>query len=296
MSNKRRDALTHQLEKISQKELKTYRKRHNDISDYFNEHFNYFSGQRKELFGELTDSLVEKCSDYEFTQYQRAIHYKHSDNPLSARGSILNETGGRFNIGNMSPNIPKFAALYLAADKETVQKEFIQADINRSSQGLSGSELALINNDSILIIVVKGRLEKVLDLTGKESLRPFFDLIKQIKLPRELHTKAKRHKLHPYPEVKTVTQLYNSIFESNYQQYSMLFDLPSNSQILGHIAHEAGIHAIKYPSKFTGKHCLAVFPSNFEYSDSSVMIDSETPNSLPENLKMINKDNFLIFS
>ena len=42
----------------------------------------------------------------------------------------------------------------------------------------------------------------------------------------EVNEKAKEFKVNPCPEVKTLNELYNTIFESNYKRYSMLFDLP----------------------------------------------------------------------
>ena len=38
----------------------------------------------------------------------------------------------------------------------------------------------------------------------------------------------------------------------------------------------AGIEGILYPSKFTGKKCLAIYPQNFD-SDSFIAVDGNTP-------------------
>ncbi|MDE2313913.1 MAG: hypothetical protein KGL04_07050 [Elusimicrobia bacterium] len=47
--------------------------------------------------------------------------------------------------------------------------------------------------------------------------------------------------------------------------------VPISSQLFGQLAADAGIEGIVYPSKFSGKDCLAVFPQNFE-NESYVVI------------------------
>jgi len=240
--------------------------------------------------------LRKNCNSYQFKYYQRATSFKYSLNPLSARGSVLNETGGRFNIGNISPNIPKFPALYLAKDKETAIKEAFQIGRIGSNQGLTNEDLALIDKRSMCVITVSGYLEQVLDLNFKDNLKDFFKAIKHIQLPQSLLNKAKKFKVDPCPEIKTLTELHNTLFEENYKRHSLLFDLPSNSQILGHIALEAGIHAIKYGSKFTGKHCLAIYPENFELGDSYIQLNpDEVPSSMPDGDKRMDKENYRLF-
>lgn len=248
------------------------------------------------VFDSLLDAIRQNCSSYTFNHYQRATSYKYCLNPLSARGSVLNETGGRFNIGDISLNIPKFAALYLANDKKTAIKEAFQIGAVDSKQGLSDEDLALIKERSFCVVTVDGYLEQVLDLTIKDNLKDFFNVVKHIKLPKYLLNKAKEFNVNPCPEIRTLTELYNTIFETNYKRHSMLFDLPSNSQILGHIAFEAGIQAIKYPSKFSKKSCLAIYPQNFEYSDSNIQINAnETPAAMADADKRIDRENYKRF-
>ncbi len=52
----------------------------------------------------------------------------------------------------------------------------------------------------------------------------------------------------------------------------MQFDAPANSQVLGQIAHSAGIEAILYPSVKTNKKALAIYPENFLNSDAFIEI------------------------
>ncbi len=63
----------------------------------------------------------------------------------------------------------------------------------------------------------------------------------------------------------------------DWRQQPSNYDVPSNSQIFGHLVYSSGIEGILYPSKLTRKPCLVVFPRNFYGTDSYVMLDDETP-------------------
>lgn len=295
MSGKKKDFVYHELERISQKDLRSFQNRSRNLTEYYTDHYNYFSEHRKKVFPRLLDSIRSNCKSFTFSDYQRATSHKYCLTPLSAKGSILSETGGRFNIGKMNPNIPKFAALYIADDKETAIREVFQIESDSEQNGLNDEDLALIKKESLSIVTVSGYLEQVLDLTTKESLKAFFNAIKHIKLPESLKRKANTFSTNPRPEVKTLTDLYNSMFEPKYKVHSMLFDLPSNSQILGHIAYEAGIQAIKYPSKFTKNICLAIYPANFENNTSYVEISSQVSDAMKDIDKRMDKNSFKQF-
>lgn len=295
MSGKKKDFTYHELERISHKDLQVFRQRSLALSNYFNEHYHYFAEQRKNVFESLLDSIRKNCVPFQFNHYQRVTSYKFSLTPLSAQGSILNETGGRFNIGNMNPNIPKFGALYIAENTETALKERFQIG-EAGFKGLTAQDLALTNEVSFSNISVNGYLEQVLDLTEKNNLKDFFQAIKHIKLSDSLRKKAKAYNAPLAPEIKTLTELYNTIFEDNYKKYGMLFDLPSNSQVVGHLAYEAGIQAIKYPSKFTKKNCLAIYPNNFENSDSYVQVLTDTPAVMKDFDKRLDKESYKQFT
>ena len=59
----------------------------------------------------------------------------------------------------------------------------------------------------------------------------------------------------------------------------MKYDVPSNPQIFGQLLHEAGVEGVLYPSKMTGKDCVAIFTRNFEKGNSWVSLD-EAPLAL----------------
>lgn len=228
MTIKENDPLYYELEQISHEDLAFYRKRSETIAHYLREHY-YFAEQRKNVFDMLQDSIRKNTAEFQFNFYQRTTSFKYCLTPLSARGSILNETGGRFNIGNINPNIPKFAALYIAENKETAIREAFQVESKTKKHGLTDEDLTLINQRSLCIVAVNGLLEQTLDLTDKKNLNDFYKVINFIKLPKSLSDQAKKLKIDLYPEVKTLTQLYNSIFNQNYKRYSLLFDIPSSS-------------------------------------------------------------------
>ncbi|MHB8391284.1 MAG: RES family NAD+ phosphorylase [Acidobacteriaceae bacterium] len=46
--------------------------------------------------------------------------------------------------------------------------------------------------------------------------------------------------------------------------------------------HQAGIEGILYPSKRSGKECLAIFPDNFAMTSSYIQLDDEPPHARVE--------------
>lgn len=72
--------------------------------------------------------------------------------------------------------------------------------------------------------------------------------------------------------VKSLTELQKTLFAENWRLMPMQFDAPANSQVLGQIAHSAGIEAILYPSVKTNEKVLAIYPDNFHNSDALIEI------------------------
>ncbi len=76
----------------------------------------------------------------------------------------------------------------------------------------------------------------------------------------------------------------------------ILFSIPANCQILGHIAYEAGIEGILYTSVKDGKKCAAIFPRNFNNSSSFVEIDRRKAPPEIESIKLrLDKTSYQIF-
>ncbi|MBS0637793.1 MAG: RES domain-containing protein, partial [Verrucomicrobia bacterium] len=220
-------------------------------------------------------ALLEAASGpYEFTGWQRQVRYKYSLSPLSPKGSLI-EPGGRFNIPDMNPDqIPPFPSLYIAEDKETTLQEAGQQPTDTSE--LSPLDLALIKKDSISIVSVSGKLASIIDLHQPDKLKSFLNLIKGFSIPKTILQTAKKIGLDDPLTVQSVNALLESLLEPNWRAMCMQLDVPANCQIFGQLVANAGICGILYPSKFTKKKCLAIFPQNFD-SEDYVVVDGDTP-------------------
>ena len=235
--------------------------------------------QRNAIQDEIKESLIQTCIPYKPLNWQRAVKYKYSYHPLSTVGS-LTFIGGRFNTGSgVNTEIPVFPGLYLAKDKDTALQEHLgQEPIPRGSK-LTAREIALANPSSETIVSVSGSLDKVFDLSKDSGLEPFINLIKHFKLSDELKITAKKLRLENPVIIKTAKLLHETLLHHDWRQLPSNCDVPSNSQIFGHLIYSSGIEGILYPSKLTGKPCLVVFPRNFVGTDSYIMLDDETPHS-----------------
>ena len=138
-------------------------------------------------------------------------------------------------------------------------------------------EAALTNPTSETIVSVSGKLDKIFDLTNANSLSVFTELVKNFKLSKELRVQASKLGMLQPKIVETVDELLKTLLQPDWRQLPSNYDVPSNSQIFGHLIYSAEIEGILYPSKFTKKACLAIFPRNFLGTDSYVALDDEVP-------------------
>ena len=234
--------------------------------------------QRRAITAQLHAALNQNCiSGYTFSGWQRTIRWKYADHPLSTVGSLT--TGGRFNIGqNIDPTtFPPFSAFYAAADKDTALQEALGQDA--VDVGLSARDFALANPSSVLTFAVSGQLDRVLDLHNASTLRDFANLIKNFKVPTTLAREARSLPVAPPHVIKTASKLQEALLNPNWRHVATLCEVPANSQIFGQIVMQAGIEGIRYPSKLTGKDCLAIFPRNFVGSTSAIELDDDVPDT-----------------
>lgn len=240
-------------------------------------HWNYYSElarQRNLIKDDIIEALTQPCTSFEINNWQRGVKYKYGLHPLSIVGSLTN-IGGRFNTGvNVNTELPSFPALYIAINKDTALQEHLGQTPNEL---LSPREMALTNPASETIVSISGKFDKVFDLTNEASLEPFIKLIKQFELSKELKVRA--HELgEPNPEtIKTTRKLLESLLMTTWRDYPSRYDIPANSQIFGHLIYTSGVEGILYPSKLTNEPCLALFPRNFQGTDSYIELDDETP-------------------
>lgn len=268
------------LDQFSVEDIKKYAAFEDQILKFHWDYYNDLAYRRSKIVVEIKKSLLEAAQkNFEFPKWQRAVKIKYELEPLSVAGSLKDPAGGRFNIGDLNPSqFPPFPALYLAIDKDTAIPELLSQKRD-PHQKLTPLELALTDPSSIAIFSLSGSLDSIINLKERtEKFRPFVDLIKNFDIPNALKETAQKIGL-PEPNlIRTIPQLIDCLLAPNWREWPMQFDVPSPSQIFGHLAAEAGIEGILYPSKFTGKDCLAIFPQNFDdSSDSFVQLDGELP-------------------
>ena len=255
-------------------QIKASRKRTNDLLKYHWQHYSELACQRNTIQDQIQQALIQTAIPYEISQWQRAVKYKYGLHPLSTVGS-LSFIGGRFNTGkSVNSEVPFFPGLYLAQNKDTALQEHLG---QISNEHLTPREIALTNPTSETIVSISGKLDKVFDLTHPDTLIPFIKLIKNFKFSKELKATAKKLKLQDSKIIKTPEALLETFLDPNWRASPSQFDIPSNSQILGHLVYSAGVEGILYPSKFTGQLCLVVYPKNFLNTDSFIMLDDEAP-------------------
>lgn len=241
--------------------------------DYYSE----LAHQRNAIQDEIKKALIQTCIPYSPQKWQRALKYKYSLHPLSTVGS-LTFSGGRFNTGSeVNTEVPIFPGLYLAEDKDTALQEHLGQERIPEGSKLTAREIALTNPTSEAIVSISGKLDKVFDLTISDSLKPFVELIKNFKISNELKVTARKLHVTSPGVIKTADKLFETLLCLDWRQLPSNYDVPSNSQIFGHLVYSSGIEGILYPSKFTGKKCLVIFPRNFMGTDSYIMLDDETP-------------------
>ncbi len=257
-------------------------RRTDEVLNYFYKHYSHFQNERSKIFSKLKNSLDSVCKTYSFKNWHRVITYKYSNNPLSAHGSLVNDPGGRFNIGDIDQiKFPAFPALYIAEDYETAYREKFQMPQNANFNGLTSDELALNKSMSNADLLLEGEINTVVDLSNKKQLQKFYEMIKVIKLSKELENEAKELELDIMYEVNSLKNLWETILDPHWRAFPMQVDVPSNSQIFGQIVHASNIEAILYPSRMQpNKKCLAIFPQNFKDSLSYVCIQDEVPETV----------------
>lgn len=265
------------LEQGTLADMRAAKQRTADLLKYQWEYYSELARQRNQIRDEISAALTQACiSDFPFNKWQRAVKYKYGLHPFSTVGS-LTFIGGRFNTGeDVNLEVPSFPALYIACDKDTALQETL-GQIKIENKPFTPIERALTNPQSEVIVSVSGQLEKVIDLRSTECLKGFVALIKNFKISDALKDSAKNLGLDSPDVVTTPTLLLDTLLAENWRVNPSDFDVPANPQIFGHLAYQAGIEGILYPSKFTGKDCLAIFPHNFVASSSFVKLDDDVP-------------------
>lgn len=276
---KKSKAVTYLLEKGNLADMKAAREWSEKLLDYHWKFYSELAYQRNQNIEKIKEALSSSCtSDFTFEKWQRAVKYKYSLHPLCTIGSI-SFIGARFNSGkDINSQLPEFQCLYLTIDKDTALQETLGQEPVRDCK-LSPRELALSNPEPETIVSVSGRLDKIIDLRKSKNIKKLVVVFKTFTLSKELKKLAKEISTEEPQVIKNEKALLETILEKNWRDKPVNFDIPSNSQIFGYLAFLAGIDGIIYPSKMTGKDCLAVFVRNFENGESFIELDGDLPDA-----------------
>jgi len=266
------------------------KKRMENLLEYQWRLYSELARQRNEIQDQIKKVLIQSClSNYEFHHWQRAVKYKYGLHPFSTVGS-LSYIGGRFNTGKgVNSEVPHFPALYLAKNKDTALQEHLAQEKPKAGC-LTSREIALTNPSSETIISVSGHMDKVFDLRTHKSLESLVKLFKHFTLSNDLIKLGKDLKITTPTVINTAKSLLGALLSLHWRREPAISDIPSNSQIFGHLVYSGEIEGILYPSKFTHQPCLALFPRNCYKTDSFIKIDDETPHkNVPD---VINSSNW----
>lgn len=266
------------LDQFSAADIKKWKELQNRILTLHWDYYCSLAYQRSKVQNDLQQALLYAAErDFKFEKWQRAVTYKYALKPLSLAGSLV-DPGGRFNIGEIdTQRFPPFPALYIACDKDTALQELLcqKKDPGNEAHAL---EFALLSPASIASVSISGTLDSVINLNAPDQLVPFVEIFKNFSLPEHIQEESKEIGLGEQFIIKTVSQLISGLLDPYWRAWPMNFDVPVASQIFGQMVLDAGIDGILYPSKFSGKDCLAIFPQNFDYPEKSfVQLDDETP-------------------
>ena len=251
------------LEEGSLESLEAEKKRTKALLEYYWKFYSELAYQRNEKQEEILSVLRENCvTGFAFKNWQRAVKYKYCLHPFSTVGS-LSDPGGRFNIGDLNSNIRQFPGLYVAADKDTALQETLgQSNIGSE---LTAQERALTNPQSETIVSVRGKIDRVFDLRNSKALKGFVQIIKKFTLPESLLELADILGEDRPKMIQNKNQLLKSLLDPDWRVWPARYDIPSNPQVFGHLLYLAQIEGVIYPSKFTGKECVAIFPHIFSF-------------------------------
>ena len=265
------------LEQFSQENLAGWRRLSGGLHEYHTRLYYYLSGERSLVYPQLLECLQSAAlASFEFSDHWRIVDQRYADVPLSPKGSLI--VSGRFNYGRDvdEQQFKPFPGLYIASDHQTAMDEKFPPSAQTL---LSRDELTLREKHSYQASRVRGDLHQVLDITTAENLDCFARVIATFRMPAELRRLASEARIRS-ELAKTKKDLHLLLHDPYWRRHLSLFDIPSNSQVFGRIALDAGLAAIRFSSvRGTGRN-LVLFPQNFEVTDSSCELQDEAAASV----------------
>lgn len=268
------------LDKFTANDIERWNNRSSQIYSYSWKEYSHYVDARSKKIELLYEALNSEAKPYSFDNWYRVIDYQYSTTPLSAKGSRISASGGRFNIGLIDMNkFSNFACLYIGENETVSYCEKFQK--TRSPvKGLSPTDFGLKSESSYSTIRLTGKLDSVLDTSNSNLLKPFLKQIRKIEPSKELIEEAKSLGLNPPTAIRRMKQLTDALTDPHWSGPPLGLGIPSASQIFGQLAKSAGIQGLLYKSKFSEGKCLAIFPENIANSSSYIKVADNTPNGV----------------
>ena len=267
-----------QLDRFTEADLTTWKIMASGVNEYHLRLFYHLEGLRKLHQSKLRKALQASTPvSVELDRWVRVMDYKYSMEPLSAAGSLIR--GGRFNIGrDLDPGqFPPYPALYIAENEETAYAEKFSIDKSQKRDGLSGHELALRKPTSYTSVKVSGALNNLFDAGRAANFTKFVAIISKFKMSDELKILARKVGIkQPWLITKT-SMLKQGLLAKDWRAMPSQLQMPATPQVLGRLIMDAGFDGVIYPSTKGQGRCVAIYPENFDGSDSYLEIADAYP-------------------
>ena len=265
------------LEVTSEAEIEAQKKRAADELKYHWDLYSELAFQRAQHAHEIRDALASSSTPFEFRQWIRAVKFVYSLHPFCTLGSTRFD-GGRFNVGSIDPQrYAKFGAIYVASDRDTALQELLGQVPPDADRNLTPQQIVLSSRTSTAEVAVNGVLDYVLDLRVPNVLDPFVAIIKDFEISSKVAEAAAALGLDPPGVLTNSAIVLESFLSKEWRKSPTVYNIPANSQIFGSLLVEAGVQGVIYPSKLTGKACIAIFPDAFAYSAARIELDGPMP-------------------
>lgn len=263
--------------------------------EYWKAFQQFLVDERETRIERIHESLKrQSISGFNSDAFVRIIDSRYQNRPLSSYGSIVVPPGQRFNFGEISSYHQRFQALYLASNFKTAAAERFLRD-QKSDNAIDEQSLMFRLDPQASFSSYRVRVSNltIIDIRDEENLKPFLNVISEIKTPRWLEDLA-RSKRQPQPRtVQTVDQLKTILFDPNFVQWGSLIDQPSASQWFGYYVRAAKIQGILYSSvRNRNGFNLAIFPDNLIETEAKIeLLDPAA--GVEEQDRIMNSENAL---
>lgn len=278
------------LDEFTTQDLRRWKRNSNLLNEYRVRQFYELESLRELSRDALVEALEQ--SPYErlpINRWARIVSYRYSEQPLSARGSLVG--GGRFNVGSDLDHsrFSPFPALYIATDYNTAYAERFGAPPTGGEE-LQPHELSLVASPSFSSVSLKGELHGLFDLRSPKRLNRFARIMGGFGMSSDLLRLATDLGM-PGPLLLTKPkQLFDSLM-GNWTDMPSQYGLPANSQIFAQFAREAGFEGIVYKSTRGSGVCIALFPDCLAGSESYLELDSAAPDATITRLDQLSAQN-----